>query len=86
MKEKQEFIESVKHIVEYWSRQSDQTDYEKCDGVAFSILNLLDGNKAFMPAYEVRPLDDEGNAGEDIAGSLHELYNALESEEDESDT
>lgn len=72
-----EFLEHIKHgIVEYWSNLSDKTDLEKCDGVVFSILTLLDGYSGGMPAYEVKPLDEAGQAGEDIAGSLHEQYAA----------
>ncbi|MBD7967739.1 hypothetical protein [Paenibacillus gallinarum] len=73
-----EFLEHIKHgIVEYWANLSDKTDLEKCDGVAFSILTLLDGYSGGMSPFEVKPLDEEGIAGEDIAGSLHEQYAAL---------
>lgn len=73
-----EFLEHIKHgIVEYWSNLPDKSDSEKCDGVAFSILTLLDGYSGGMPAYEVKPLDEDGNASEDISGSLHEQYAVL---------
>ncbi|MCM3783688.1 hypothetical protein M3231_11955 [Neobacillus mesonae] len=73
-----EFLEHIKHgIVEYWSKLPDKSDIEKCEGVAFSILTLLDGYSGGMPAFEVKPLDEKGIAGEDIAGSLHEQYSAL---------
>ncbi|MFE0619738.1 hypothetical protein [Bacillus altitudinis] len=84
MSDKTEFVEHVKGIVEYWSQQQGKTDYEKCDGVAFSILNLLDGYSGGMPPYEVRPVDEDGKAGEDIGGSLHEAYSSLGSGEEEA--
>lgn len=77
MSKQPEIVNHVKGIVKYWASLEGKTDYEKCDGVAFSILTLLDGYSGGMPPYEVRPLDEEGNAGEDIAGSLHEQYSSL---------
>jgi len=42
-KVRDEFIGSIKNLVSYWSTVENISDREKCDGVAFSILTLMDG-------------------------------------------
>ena len=36
-----DFVNMVRQLSQYWSTQKG-TDLEKCDGLAFSILNLID--------------------------------------------
>ena len=48
------FLRHISGIVDHWAGQSDQTDKEKCDGVAFSILVMLDG-ESMLPSYTVIP-------------------------------
>lgn len=80
---KLQFVEKVKSIVEYWAKQ-DVSDYEKCDGVAYTVLSALDGLIMGLPGYEVRPLDEEGNiVGDDIAGFLHTAYSRIGSDNDD---
>jgi len=38
-----EFLANIKNISFYWANQKNTTDKEKCEGVAFSILTLIDG-------------------------------------------
>lgn len=47
------FLRHVRGIVEYW-KTVDRPPGELCDGVAFSILTMLDGGSA-LPAFEVVP-------------------------------
>lgn len=68
-----EFVSSIKEIVRYWSTLN-ISEYEKCDGVAFGILNFLDGYSAEAQPFAVCPIDKKGNPGKDIANHLHELY------------
>ena len=50
------FLKTVKSIADYWAHESRAaTAKEKCDGVAFSILVLLDGGNCGNPAYTVIP-------------------------------
>lgn len=72
-----EFLEHIKGTVEYWSALPGKTDYEKCNGVAFSILATLDGYSGAMPTFSIRPFDEEGKEGPDIVGSLHDQYAKL---------
>ncbi len=37
------FCEAVRKYVEYWTKQSNHSHEEKLNGLAFSILRLLDG-------------------------------------------
>lgn len=55
-----EFIDQVKVIASYWARLPNKTEMERCDGVAFSILNILDGCSN-MPAFDllVSPHEDD---------------------------
>jgi len=86
-----EFLRHVAGIVDYWDKESRVTSArEKMEGVAFSILVLLDGGAALLPAYAVsprpHPSDEEYRRGQgqnwypsdvDIAGSLHEKIHGL---------
>jgi hypothetical protein len=84
------FLNTVAGIAHYWAtvKLEEERDNVKsrCEGVAFSILTLLDGNNLAMPAMKVipdpAPEDEEflRNDGKnwfpddvDIAGGLHEL-------------
>jgi hypothetical protein len=44
------FIDQCKSIAFYWSRVEDQTPREMCDGVVFSMLNIIDGMSGGFPA------------------------------------
>lgn len=49
-----EFISSVKSLVDYWNNVSDKNTKEKLEGLAFSILSMLDGVTG-MPRFIVAP-------------------------------
>ena len=40
-------------IAAYWANEERATVREKCDGVAFSILNIFDGTSGGMPAFDL---------------------------------
>ena len=73
-KSRNEFIEAVCHFIDLWYGLPEKTLREKMEGLVFSILVALDGESGGVPPYAVRPLDEDGNEGEDIAGCLHELF------------
>lgn len=82
------FLEHVRDMANYWATTPQGgTVQERCEGVAFSILAMLDGNSGALPGFEViphpHPTDKEyhKSAGEnwfpddcDIAGALHEKF------------
>jgi len=48
-----EFLDHIHSSSEYWANLSDLTPQERCDGVAFSILVMLDGESMELPAMDV---------------------------------
>lgn len=59
---REEFLDHIRMIASYWSNESRVTSAkERCDGVAFSILNIFDGTSGGMPAFDivVRPHPDD---------------------------
>lgn len=49
---RQQVLEHVNNMVSYWSTHPGITVEERCDGVAFSVLSMLDGC-AGLPAFRV---------------------------------
>lgn len=49
-----EFLDSVRNIAKYWAEQPNQSPQERCDGVAFSILSMIDGSTLAMPPIDLR--------------------------------
>lgn len=43
------FLGSIRRIVNYWGNLEDKPDHYKCEGVAFSILSLIDGCSGSFP-------------------------------------
>lgn len=43
-----QLLKGFQEIAEYWSRQ-EGTDLNKCEGVVFSILNVIDGTSSALP-------------------------------------
>jgi len=83
------FLDTVHAIAHYWATVPDQTPRERCDGLAFSILGVLDGVNPGLPAVDIvlQPHPDDKEycieEGEDwyepgmvINGDcyLHDLY------------
>lgn len=49
-----EIVNYVKHIVRYWVHDVEgQSLEQKCEGVAFSILTMLDGCSGSLPAFDL---------------------------------
>lgn len=86
---REKFIKHIWSIIRYWKNESRaQTIDEKMEGLAFSILVMLDGESGDMPKFVVSPdphPDDKDyhiENGEnyfpencDISGFLHEVLN-----------
>ena len=47
------FLGQVKMLARYWSTAERETDLEKLEGLAFSLLNLFDGTSAALPAMDI---------------------------------
>lgn len=84
------FIHQCRATAHFWSRVEDRTPREMCDGVVFSMLNIIDGMSGGFPAaidlvMQPHPDDKDYNisndenwveAGQIINddGRLHDLY------------
>ena len=68
------FIEHICGLIDCWHDLPGKTPRESTKGVVHSILTVLDGECGGMPPFAVRPLDENGREGEDIAGGLHGLF------------
>jgi len=50
---RKEFLDHIHSSSEYWANLPDLTPQERCDGIAFSILVMLDGGNMDLPAMNV---------------------------------
>jgi hypothetical protein len=86
------FIKHVWAAVDYWKNERVEDIRAKLSGLAFSVLTLIDGCDADMPAFILAPAphkDDKEycrNHGlnwypaelTDIGGDLHEIWHSLD--------
>ncbi len=89
---RENFLNNLKAICRYWSQVEGRTELEKCEGVAFSILNIFDGTSAALPMMDIvlrpHPEDKDFNIsngekyyedGQVINDCyLHSLFNRIE--------
>jgi hypothetical protein len=68
------FITEVWNNIHEIKNYKDKTEMEKMELVAFSILVMIDGEHASIPPFALRPLDEKGKEGKNIAGDLHNLF------------
>lgn len=81
------FVEEVHYAVRFWHHNSDCTDdRQRLDGLAHSILVMLDGEAAQVPGFLLIPAPHPSDKGylkrhnenwwisQDIAGHLHERF------------
>ncbi|HUS89235.1 MAG TPA: hypothetical protein VMW91_07705 [Desulfosporosinus sp.] len=47
-----EFLDHIRSIAKYWAELPGKNSQERCDGVAFSILNIFDGS-TMLPAMNI---------------------------------
>jgi len=73
----EDFLREVWNSIHTISGYKDKTEAEKMNMVAFSILVMIDGEHATVPPFEMRPIDENGKKGKDIAGNLHNNFYKL---------
>lgn len=58
---KEQLISSIRNICHYWANLPNKSDIDRCEGVAFSILNIIDGTSAGLPSMDLvlRPHPDD---------------------------
>lgn len=55
---REEVLDHIRGMVDYWNEIEKDTTKEKLEGLAFSILTMLDGYSS-MPSFIVAPLPHE---------------------------
>lgn len=82
---KEKYLTMVANYVDYWATLPNKTERERLEGLAFSMMVILDGEAGMMPGFTVKPCPHPSDRayhigrGEnyfstktDIAGTLHE--------------
>jgi len=74
-KAQQDFLQAVRDNAEYWAKQSGTKEHV-CNGLAFSIMVLLDGySNHNLRGYSLFENSMIGKPiGENLTGSLHDDY------------
>ena len=87
---RERFLKHISALVDDWHNQN-QSTIARMEGLAFSILVLLDGESADLPAFTVSPCPHETDMayakergedwypqeGMDISGGLHEKWHEI---------
>lgn len=55
------FLSEIREYARYWESLGGQSTRERLDGLAFSVLALLDGESAGLPGFTVIPCPHPGN-------------------------
>lgn len=60
-KAREQFMHQLAALAKYWADQTDQSPLDRCNGLAFSVLNLFDGTSMELPAMDIvlRPHPDD---------------------------
>lgn len=76
MTQRDKFLKTVRdHIDRISYTNAAKTEKEKLQLLAFVILVMIDGESTEVPPFSLRPINDNGDEGRDIAGNLHnDLY------------
>lgn len=65
---REELLGHIRMIARYWAELPNKTPQERCDGLAFSMLNIFDGNTLPLPAMDIclapHPSDKDYNIEE----------------------
>ena len=70
---KDEFLRQIRMLVEFWeNNEKCNTIRERLDGLAFSILYLLDGKSSEVQNFMISP--DNTKDKENISGNLSDSY------------
>lgn len=58
---REQILNQMRVYAREWAALPNKTEQERCDGLAFSILNIFDGTTAALPAFDIvaRPHPDD---------------------------
>ncbi|UJD20614.1 hypothetical protein seszw2t2_63 [Salmonella phage seszw] len=60
---REQFLAQVRHVYHYWANLPDKSDIDRCEGVAFSILNTKTSKSLTMTACCMNFCSSEANHG-----------------------
>lgn len=83
-KKREEFLKVISDYVEYWDKRvENQTQRERLEGLAFSIMSYIDGCSGDIHALVPLVKTEKGSVldiNNDIAGNLHDYFYAVHRE------
>lgn len=71
---REQFMNHVRMLIEYWDKIDQRTSKEKIEGFAHSLLATIDGSSAALPAFILAPAPHESDKEYHI--SMNENYYA----------
>lgn len=63
-----EFLEHIRVMIDYWNNVESQSTKDKLEGLAFSILVAIDGGSSALPSFVLAPLPHEDDKQFNIDG------------------
>lgn len=57
-------LEHLRGLARYWAELPGKSAQERCDGLAFSILNVFDGTTLVLPAMDISLAPHSSDRGE----------------------
>lgn len=71
------FLTRIHELIQRLKYDDLISEEKKLEMVAFGVLVMIDGENPFCGPYALKPLDEDGNEGEDIAGDLHNNFYSI---------
>ena len=77
-----QLLDHVDAMIGYWASEGQSnvpeatSKREALEGLAFSLLVMLDGDALDAPALYLAPVSDAGEVGDPVNGELHEVWSA----------
>lgn len=68
-----DFVHKIHNLIDEWDSIKRPTVKKQLEGLAFSILALIDGCDPEMQGFKLIPLEEKYK-GIDIAGNLHHIF------------
>ena len=73
-KVRDQFIKTIWGYIDTIDNSEEKSPKRKMELLAFSILAMIDGEGVGVPPFEMRPINEKGKTGPDIAGDLHNNF------------
>ena len=71
---RKKFLLSIHHSIEDLMQDERLNEERRMELLAFCILTKIDGESCDCGPFALKPLDEKGKEGKDIAGCLHHEF------------